>query len=167
MCLSTVPSIIENPEAYLIIFTIDAASIFLFTIEFIANILSIPAWGYIKTVWFAIDLLTIIPFYIDLTYLLVKSVDPTKNQDTTVAAIQFLLLLRIFRIFKVFKKSGKLRIIAKAVRDSVEGVLVLILIIFVLVVFYSTLIFYSEQTISNYSNGVNKKILEMNLLIPI
>ncbi|KAJ3063282.1 hypothetical protein HK102_008520, partial [Quaeritorhiza haematococci] len=156
LCISTVPSVIDDPKTREALFWVDTVSILVFTVELVLNCIVAPTWRDMINFMYFIDLAAILPYYIELLINLATSIniiDRGVEGVDGVGAIRVLRLFRIFRIFKAFQKSSKLRVIGKAIKDSRDGIAVLLFTISLLVVFYSTLIYYAEQTGSYYRNG--------------
>ncbi|KAJ3376849.1 hypothetical protein HDU92_008936 [Lobulomyces angularis] len=134
----------------LAVYVIDSTCIFVFTVELFLNCLSAPSFKYVLNLW--VSFLNT-EYRLKLFVTLGRNEDPIifSTQVSSVAAIRVLRLFRIFRVFKIFKRSAKLRILGKAALDSLEGLSILLFSLFILVVFYSTLQFYAEQTVSYFS----------------
>jgi voltage-gated potassium channel len=108
---------------------------FLFTIEYGLRLLSVRrAWGYAKSFFGIVDLLSILPTYISLLvpgtqYLLV---------------IRILRLLRIFRVLKLVEYVGESGVLGRALWASRRKIGVFLLTVLTLVVIIGTLMYVVE-----------------------
>ncbi len=80
-----------------------------------------------------IDLFAILPFYLPFIFLI---------------DLRFIRILRVFRLFRVFKisrYSKSLKLISSVLKEAKEELFVSIFIVFILMVFSATLMFYIEN----------------------
>lgn len=83
-----------------------------------------------------IDLLAILPYYIELI---------VDGNASALAVIRVVRLLRIFRVFKVGKYSKNLKILVKTFAASLDGLYLLAFLVGLGLVLFSTALFYAEQ----------------------
>lgn len=109
-----------------------------FTTEFIARFFCCPnKLEYFKSVMTWVDLLSVIPLYISLL--------------TTLSEIDFLFVLRlvrIFRLFRFFRTMSGMQVIGHTLRASARELFLLILILSIPMVIFSTLLYYAERAVS-------------------
>lgn len=149
LCAQTVQSVYSRPELKLVLFWIDAATIIVFTLEFILNCLALEKWKDILR-WtvrhsfcyyilffssstivplshshrqYLIDIVAVLPFYIEL---IVNAAMGKEAVDRGLAsglgAIRVLRIFRAARLFKAFQRSSKLRILGHALKDARDGI---------------------------------------------
>ncbi|KXS17600.1 hypothetical protein M427DRAFT_255002 [Gonapodya prolifera JEL478] len=61
--------------------------------------------------------------------------------------------MRVFRLFRIAGKSGKIQLLLSALVESRNGILALLYALVTIVAFFSTLIYYAEQTGEYYQEG--------------
>ncbi|KAJ3416743.1 hypothetical protein HDV05_000117 [Chytridiales sp. JEL 0842] len=113
--------------------------------------------------WIILDTLATMPFYVEIGVAVAQSSEANEGFDGTVlrlyqwdnvtGGLRALRLIRITRLLKVIQKSKKLRVMMKAMVNSMEGIWLLLYSVPLFVVFFSVLLFYAEQTGSEYKNG--------------
>lgn len=110
-----------------------------FTTEFVARLLSCPSkLEYFKSLMTWVDLTSVIPLYISLA-------------ETFTNSIEFLFVLRlvrIFRLFRFFRTMSGMQVIGHTLRASARELFLLILILSIPMVIFSTLLFYAEKAVS-------------------
>ncbi|KAJ3101550.1 Potassium voltage-gated channel sub D member 2 [Phlyctochytrium planicorne] len=148
-CLSTMQVVMLNPKYSLAVFSVDFACIIVFTIEYILRVMVAETWSELFSPLLIIDLISILPFYIELGIVKKLGGDMVEHMTSVegVSALRALRLVRTFRILKFVRKSAKLAIILQAVKSSMDGIAVLMVTVSVLIVFYSSLLFYAEQVV--------------------
>ncbi|TPX45958.1 hypothetical protein SeMB42_g03855 [Synchytrium endobioticum] len=158
LCIASVPSIANTRETRVVLFIIDAVCVAGFTAELLLDVIVMRSWRQMMSIMFFIDVAATLPFYVEL----VVSLALGKHDDIIdglmgiagISMIRVLRLFRVFRIFKVFSKSGKLRAMAAALGESFDGILALLFILPMLIIFFGTLVYFSEQTLENFVDGV-------------
>jgi len=119
-----------------------------FTTEFVARFFCCPSKvEYFKSVMTWVDLLSVIPLYISLL--------------TEVQEIDFLFVLRlvrIFRLFRFFRTMSGMQVIGHTLRASARELFLLILILSIPMVIFSTLLYYAEKAVSDCSFDDDKKL---------
>ncbi|KAJ3116438.1 hypothetical protein HDU96_009695 [Phlyctochytrium bullatum] len=152
-CLGTMEAFVYNPTWRVAIFVVDSTCVIIFTIEYILRVLVAETWSELYHPLMIIDLLSILPFYIEIAIVTRQGTDVITGLTTMegVSALRVLRLVRTFRILKFIRKSSKLAIILQAVRASVDGIAVLFVTIAILIVFYSSLMYYAEQAVMTFN----------------
>jgi voltage-gated potassium channel len=106
-----------------------------FTIEYALRIYVSPKpWGYIRSFYGIVDLLSILPSYLgliyaDIGYLLI---------------IRLLRVLRVFRVFKLMQYIGEANLLARALIVSRRKIFVFFSFVLVLAVIFGSLMFVVE-----------------------
>lgn len=84
-----------------------------------------------------VDLLSVIPLYISL-FSRVEEID----------FLFVLRLVRIFRLFRFFRTMSGMQVIGHTLRASARELFLLILILSIPMVIFSTLLYYAERAVS-------------------
>ncbi|KAJ3319548.1 hypothetical protein HDU93_003675, partial [Gonapodya sp. JEL0774] len=78
----------------------------------------------------------------------------TATNEATFALVKIFRLLRVFRLFRLASKSEKIQLMAVALWESRDGIVALLYVIPLTVIFFSTIVYYAEQTGEYYKDGV-------------
>jgi len=127
----------ENEETY---FYIDTVCVGFFTLEYLARLLTCPKLlRFIINRMSIIDMLAILPYYIDLllTYL---SFDARLGMN----ALVVLRVLRILRIFKLLRHSKRLKTLIQSMKDSATELGLIGFLYLVMVILVSSIIYFAE-----------------------
>ena len=118
-------------------FSIEIVCIAWFTIEYLARLLSAPEKiKFIRSFLNIIDLVAILPYYITL---------PLDNSTGgSFAVLRVIRLVRVFRIFKLSRHSKGLQILGQTLRASMRELGMLIFFMIIVVVLFSSAIYYAE-----------------------
>ncbi|KAJ3088981.1 hypothetical protein HK102_007480 [Quaeritorhiza haematococci] len=154
LCLGTVSGVIRIIPLRNAVFWLDCFNITVFTVELAMHAIAAPQIRDMFKWIYLVDLLAIVPFFVELILAAVTS----ENGDVitkmfgfeSFAALRVLRLLRLVRLLKLFKKSSKLQTLGKALRDSGDGIALLLFILPVLILFFGTVLYYAEQTWEYY-----------------
>ena len=127
------------------LFGLDTTLVVLFTIEYITRSLghsdSFPQYYSWVTSFFALlDLIAILPYYIEVA----------RNDDTSILfRFSILRTFRLFRVFRAFKYQSQLlltiEVMYVAVQRSKDALVALSFFILLVLVFFSTLIYFAER----------------------
>lgn len=117
-CIETLPEFqhedtSKKTKEHKIFFAIETVCIAWFTFEYITRLLSSPnKWKFVKEVLNVIDLVAILPFFINFAL-------SGKGSDvSSVAILRAVRLVRVFRIFKLSRYSKGLQILGMTLRAS-------------------------------------------------
>ncbi|EDO48066.1 predicted protein, partial [Nematostella vectensis] len=119
-----------------------------FTFEFVARAIACPSKvEFIKNFMTWVDVLSIIPLYISFA-----------KGDQTLDFLFVLRLVRIFRLFRFFRTMSGMQVIGHTLRASARELFLLVLILLIPMVIFSTLVFYAEKSVSKFLNQrINSK----------
>lgn len=121
-------SIFEGLEYfYCIVFTLDLAARAACCPDKIEFIKSFMTW---------VDLLSVIPLYISIA---------NSVKSGTIGFLFVLRLVRIFRLFRFFRTMSGMQVIGHTLRASARELFLLVLILLIPMVIFSTLVFYAEK----------------------
>ena len=95
------------------------------------------------------NFVNIIPVFPPMIVIFIRIIyDNQLNRDETgysvLVLVQHLLVLRVFKLMELAKRSNKMTLILEAVKQSGDGIVSLFIADFILMVFFSTIIFYAE-----------------------
>ena len=143
--LSTLPAFHTDPSSSKALFGLDTTLVVLFTIEYITRSLahsdSFAQYYTWATSFFALlDLIAILPYYIEVA----------RNEDTSILfRFSILRTFRLFRVFRAFKYQSQLlltiEVMYVAVQRSKDALVALSFFILLVLVFFSTLIYFAER----------------------
>ena len=106
-----------------------------FTLEFVARFATCPCRvQFFKEAMTWVDMLSIMPLYIRFA-----------NPKTKLDFLFVLRLVRIFRLFRFFRTMSGMQVIGHTLRASARELFLLVLILLIPMVIFSTLVFYAEQ----------------------
>ena len=110
-----------------------------FTTEFMLRICCCPSLrAFVTSPMNIIDFLAIAPFYAELIY----SGSPSGSSS---AILRILRLIRIFRVFKVSRYLPWVRVFASALTSSLQPLLMLVFVILIAMVVFSSAIYFAER----------------------
>jgi hypothetical protein len=110
--IGTMAVISEHPEAVMILFVIDCFCIGVFTLEYILRVIVADTWMDLLSPLYLVDLVSILPFYVELIVIRVTNSDLQERLTATggVSALRALRLFGTFRLFKFLRRSTKVRL---------------------------------------------------------
>ena len=127
----------ENEEVY---FYIDTVCVGFFTLEYIARLVTCPnRLKFVINKMSIIDLLAILPYYIDLLLTMLSS-----DARLGINALVVLRVLRILRIFKLLRHSKRLKQLIQSVKDSATELGLISFLYLVMVILVSSIIYFAE-----------------------
>ncbi|KAI8620851.1 hypothetical protein BC830DRAFT_409085 [Chytriomyces sp. MP71] len=114
--------------------------------------------------WLLLDIVATLPFFIEVAIYTTASVEAGAGFEGMLVRmylwigapdqLRALRLLRILRLFKMGQKSEQLRIIWKAMKLSMDGISLLLLMVPLFVVFFGFLLFFAEHLGGYVDSGV-------------
>jgi potassium voltage-gated channel Shal-related subfamily D protein 2 len=143
--LSTLPAVHTDTTTTRLLFGLDTTVVVLFTIEYISRSLAhSDTWSQYynwATSFFAIlDFIAIFPYYIEVA----------RNDDTsTLFRFSILRTFRLLRVFRAFKYQNQMlftiEVMYVAVQRSKDALVALAFFILLVLVLFSTLIYFAER----------------------
>ena len=98
-----------------------------------------------------IDLLAILPYFVILTI--------NSGSDTTpLSVLRVVRLVRVFRVFKLSRHSSGLQILGHTLRASLSELGMLIFFLVILIILFSSAIFYAESHTEGHRNATFSSI---------
>lgn len=137
--LETLPDFEQTTDDDVVWSTIELVCIICFTLEFVGRVISTPKLGnFIKSPLNIIDFLAIVPFYVELAM-------GSSATGGSSAVFRIIRLVRVFRVFKLSRYLSWVKVFTKAMATSFQPLLMLLVVILIGTVLFSTAIFYAEH----------------------
>eukprot|EP01061_Rhynchopus_euleeides_P017038 TRINITY_DN283_c4_g1_i1.p1 TRINITY_DN283_c4_g1~~TRINITY_DN283_c4_g1_i1.p1 ORF type:complete len:663 (+),score=162.31 TRINITY_DN283_c4_g1_i1:56-1990(+) len=152
--VSVVVFVIETDPRYyrdtpLALTRIEEVCMAYFTAELVLRIISAPDLKkFFTDRYTVIDILSIIPFYVSLGV--------GSQQSEAFIVIRILRLMRVFRIFKVSKYSVEVNIVLGSLAGSTEGLYLLLFLIFLSTVLFSSTMYFAERESLSFDNTTDQ-----------
>ena len=130
-------------EGHLALWVIEVFCIIVFTFEYVVKLATAP-----KRLEFArqpmnvIDLAAIVPFYFELAIIAFSGGD---GGNVPTGLLRLFRLFRVFRVLKLGTRMKKLEVVAASVGDSLDMFAMLVFLLFLALVLFSTLIYFCER----------------------
>lgn len=107
-----------------------------FSADFLARLCTCPSLPeFFKTFMTWVDITSVVPLYVNLS-------------SSVTGAVTFLFvlrLIRIFRLFRFFRTMSGMQVIGHTLRASARELFLLVLILLIPMVIFSTLVYYAEK----------------------
>ncbi|KAJ8023923.1 Potassium voltage-gated channel subfamily A member 2 [Holothuria leucospilota] len=148
-------------------FIIETICIIWFTFEFIVRFISSPSkLAFLKNVMNIIDLVAILPYFIQEGTVIAQSWRPVQdtgknnsNQTMSLAILRVVRLVRVFRIFKLSRHSRGLQILGRTLKASMRELGLLIFFLCIGVVLFSSAVYFADaESINDKGEAVFKSI---------
>jgi len=145
--ISTITIVVEslpqydNDESRLHFFIVECVAIFVFTAEYFVRLWAHEdRWGYVKSPLNMIDLVAIIPFYLDLLLLAVAG-----SEGGELSLLRLFRLVRILRVFKLSRYNSNIVICMSAMVESQDTLGLMGFMLSIVVIVFSAFIFFFEH----------------------
>lgn len=149
-CLESVYSLNDTERKEHIWFVLETFVIINFSLDYAIRLLTCPnVRSFVVQPLNIIDLIAILPYYISLAL-------PEEGGIAGLAVVRVLRLVRIFRILKIGKTTEVVRLIGVAFTRSKEAIFVLLFMITLAMIFFSSFIFYAETSICELDRELGK-----------
>ncbi|XP_046864133.1 potassium voltage-gated channel subfamily A member 4-like [Xenia sp. Carnegie-2017] len=146
LCLET--KVASNSEGFMgwknvTWFVLDTVFVIWFTLDYVIHIICEPKLtSYIASLMGFIDIITILPYYIQV----LEQVFGGKSLAPQLDIIRF---LRVFRLFKANRYSTSFRILLGSLLSSAADFPVWFVLMFMHIVFFSSILYYVESDVDN------------------
>lgn len=135
MCAASLPSIRENESRREAFKKVEYFFCAWFTLEFLMRLILCPSKvAFCKEMMTWIDLISLMPYYSKIIF--------NTNKVDFLRAIR---LIRLFRAFRFFKFTSGLQIIVQSLKASVRELLLLVIILLIPVVLFSSFVYEMEK----------------------
>ena len=122
---------------------IEIVCIGYFTLEYILRLIFCPdRKKFFKQILNWVDLLSILPFYIEAIVLAIAG--PGSESNAALQFLKSLRLIRIFRIFKLTRHFSGLNIVVHTMKASAKELILLIIFLLITVIIFACFIYYAE-----------------------
>ena len=148
-CVETMPQYYEV-RAQSLVWT-EGVCVIIFTVEFLLRLLccSQPV-AFFKDFLNLIDLVSILPWYVTL---IVKLVTGGNSKGvSTLIVFRVIRLVRVFRVLKLSKYSINLQLVAIAVARSFDALGLLLFLIVICLLLFSSGVFLADQTVMSFDS---------------
>ena len=130
-------------EGHLALWVIEVFCIIVFTIEYVVKLATAPQrLEFVRHPMNVIDFAAIAPFYLEL---IINAVSGDNGSNVPTGLLRLLRLFRVFRVIKLGTRMKKLEVVAAAVGDSLDMFVMLVFLLLVALVLFSTLIYFCER----------------------
>ncbi|KAK9830302.1 hypothetical protein WJX72_010877 [[Myrmecia] bisecta] len=144
-CLETLDHF-NNPKAISKFKAVETVCIIIFTLEYLLKLFTAPDLRrFLKQPMNVVDLAAIAPWYLGLI------LSSSKAAGTRI--LRVLRLVRIMRIFKLGGRYGKAQVIMRAIVESADVLGIMLFLLSLTVVIFSTLIYYCEKGVYDPALG--------------
>jgi len=138
--VETIPSIHKSQEE--LWFWLETIFVFFFTVEFVGRVISCPSkFVFATTLMNYIDLVAILPYYMDIISMLLS----TGGDPPNFGFLRILRLSRAARLIKLSKYSQGIRLVTNAMANSVDALQLFALLLTLVLVVFSSGIYYTER----------------------
>eukprot|EP00803_Ostreobium_quekettii_P006682 evm.model.scf_909.1 EVM.evm.TU.scf_909.1 scf_909:392-7133(-) len=137
-CLETIPGMASRNRGD-IFSIVEIASVTLFTVEYGLKILTADrTWAFVWNFFNLVDLAAILPFYVELLLNLSGGLGKTR-------ILRVIRLVRVFRVLKLGSKIDRMQVVFQAVVDSLDILGMLLFLLLLTLVFFSSLMYFAEK----------------------
>ncbi|KAJ9451529.1 Potassium voltage-gated channel protein Shaker [Diplonema papillatum] len=123
-----------------IFFKIEVICVSVFTVEILLKVCTNDLAKLVRDPMLWIDVAAILPFYLD------------RASASSNVNLLFLRLAKVVRMFKVGQYSKPFKMVITVLRHSVDALILLMFLLFISVIVFSSLIWMAEQTTSEFDN---------------
>eukprot|EP00741_Cyanophora_paradoxa_P008081 tig00001254_g7820.t1 len=156
-CLETVPEL-RDWHGWP---AIEILCIVIFTAEFMGRLVTCPnLWAFVKTPMNIIDAIAILPWYIEI------GLDADSNIGSNLILFRLARLTRVFRVMKLTRYSVSLRLVGRALRSSVDALVLLAFFILIALVIFSSGVYYAEKMGETWSPELRCPVRDDGLCNP-
>ena len=140
-----------NPEFW---DTLEAFCTICFTLEYLCRIFSAPnLYNFIFDGMNTIDLVAIVPFYIELYIVNVQSAGANDGSGFNAQSLRAFRLFRVFRLFKIGRHVSWLQVFSDTYVASFPPLIMIIFIMMILMVFIASLVHTIEAPLFDQISG--------------
>eukprot|EP00754_Rhynchopus_humris_P004936 Rhum_TRINITY_DN12475_c0_g3::Rhum_TRINITY_DN12475_c0_g3_i1::g.51922::m.51922 len=142
--LQSVPAY-ESADGYFS--TIEVTCVVVFSVEFAVKLTTCPCKRrFVKDFYNWIDLVSIMPFYVDHFVRWVFN----KENNLNFLFLRVVRLARIFRMFKLGKYNRPFGMVLLVMINSIDALFLLVFMLFMSVILFSSLMWMAEQTSADF-----------------
>eukprot|EP00755_Sulcionema_specki_P029635 Sspe_Gene.92567::Locus_65045_Transcript_2_3_Confidence_0.500_Length_1401::g.92567::m.92567/K04874/KCNA1; potassium voltage-gated channel Shaker-related subfamily A member 1 len=125
------------------LFRIEAFCVSCFTLEFITRVVTCPSKrNFLRDPYNWIDFAAILPFYLELL--------ASGDKGVSLVFLRVVRLARVFRMLKLGQYNKPLQMVILVLSHSIDALFLLVFLLFVCVVLFSSLMWLAEQSESTF-----------------
>ena len=138
-CIQSLPEYVDNEENFFLI--TEAIIVGIFSIEYLLRLVTCPMsrLSFMTQPLNVIDLLSIIPFYIEVAL--------ARRRMLSFTLIRVLRLAKVFRLFRLSRISSEFHTVIVALFRARDALILSLFLVCILVVFFASSIYILETTI--------------------
>lgn len=134
----------DNPNFVLVV--LEYVCIGWFTFEYMIRLLIYPKRGeFLRKTLNIIDMLTILPFYLELCLPLFGVESRFKEITGAMLVVRVLRVLKMARVFKLARYSSSLQTFGQTLKSSITELSMLSMFLLTGIIFFSTIMYYLEK----------------------
>eukprot|EP01063_Lacrimia_lanifica_P028015 TRINITY_DN4013_c0_g4_i1.p1 TRINITY_DN4013_c0_g4~~TRINITY_DN4013_c0_g4_i1.p1 ORF type:complete len:837 (+),score=267.27 TRINITY_DN4013_c0_g4_i1:106-2616(+) len=130
-----------NPNRETFWFALETFFVAFFTLEYVAACSTAETWRYCFHTFQLIDLLAIIPYYIEL----ILKFSGGESVGSNLRFVRIVRLARVFRVLKMGKQYGGTQVLNDVFHKSLPALIPPFFMLFLGIVFFSSLMYICEQ----------------------
>ena len=147
--ISTMPDQMNRTIEKETVILIDLVANIYFNFEWLLRLFVAPVLGiHLSSTIVILELLSNLVLFCDIGYLL------TKSDNYITGIVPLLCTVRCLRLCRLYWHSFQLQLAWRAVRKSVDGLLMMLLLCIISIVFLANLMFYTETLSCEMKNGL-------------
>jgi hypothetical protein len=132
-------------EGHYALWVTEVFCIAVFTLEYVVKLTTAPRrLQFVRQPMNIIDLAAIVPFYFEL---ITVAVSGGNGGSVPTGLLRLFRLFRVFRVLKLGTRMKKLEVVAAAVGDSLDMFVMLVFLLLLALVMFSTLIYFCERNV--------------------
>ncbi|KAJ9448678.1 Potassium voltage-gated channel protein Shaker [Diplonema papillatum] len=138
-----------------IFYVLESICIGWFTMELLVRCITCPRFsGFLKSPMNWIDLIAILPYYLDM--LIIISGSTSGSNANVLVVLRVIRLTRAFRVFKLSKYNEGMQVVGMAVLRSTDALSLLIFLTTIATVLFGSTMFYAEQAAADFDADMKK-----------
>ena len=140
-------------EGNYVLWVIEVFCIVVFTLEYVIKVTTAPrTLEFIRQPMNVIDLAAIVPFYVEI---IIIAASGGEGGNVPTGLLRLFRLFRVFRVLKLGTRMKKLEVVAAAVGDSLDMFVMLVFLLFLALVLFSTLVYFCEKDVWQSEDAVD------------
>eukprot|EP01065_Artemidia_motanka_P042928 TRINITY_DN5845_c0_g1_i1.p1 TRINITY_DN5845_c0_g1~~TRINITY_DN5845_c0_g1_i1.p1 ORF type:complete len:550 (+),score=187.50 TRINITY_DN5845_c0_g1_i1:75-1652(+) len=146
LCVETLPDLRKYDHVW---YVMDFVFVMYFTAEYVIRFWAAPhRWKFFRNPLNIIDLMSVLPFYVDLL--------SARHLPLNLRILRLLRVTRTFRVFKVHRFVDAIAVVYVVLKASADVLLLGGFMLAILIVVFSTCVFFAEREIS-FINDTEQK----------
>eukprot|EP00747_Dinoflagellata_sp_TGD_P181453 gnl/TRDRNA2_/TRDRNA2_35298_c0_seq1.p1 gnl/TRDRNA2_/TRDRNA2_35298_c0~~gnl/TRDRNA2_/TRDRNA2_35298_c0_seq1.p1 ORF type:complete len:473 (-),score=74.13 gnl/TRDRNA2_/TRDRNA2_35298_c0_seq1:352-1770(-) len=161
--IETIPEVYYvTPGAPVAWLVLEVFCTFVFTLEYLFRLFvckeaGLTIVGFVCSPLNICDLAAVLPFYVEV---ILKSTTEMSGRNPLLKALRVVRLVRLIRIFKLGRYASGMRLMAQALKNSSQAISVLVFLLFMGVLIFSSALFRFEQLSCPHLSDMTAKDIE-------